>query len=166
MGVDVRPLDNAVDPAGCDAVIRSLPYFFGDENGIREAARAVRRQEGWVAADGGEIVGFATIAPTFPGCLEITWLAVRADRRRSGLGRELVERVTARAIADGIPLLCVLTLGPSVEEPGVQDGYEGTRRFWQRVGFVPVKELSLTTWSDEHALLLVRVLGGSEGTEP
>jgi hypothetical protein len=52
----------------------------------------------------------------------------------------------------------VLTLGPSVEEPGVEDGYEGTRQFWQRVGFVPVKELSLTTWSDEYALLLVRTL--------
>lgn len=163
MAVEVRPLDNAVDPAGCDAVIRSLPYFFGDENGIREAAKAVRTQPGWVAAAGDEITGFATTAPTFPDCLEITWLAIRADRRRSGLGRQLVEQVAAEAVADGIRLLCVLTLGPSVEEPGVEDGYEGTRRFWQRVGFHPVKELSLTTWSDEHALLLVRILEAEPG---
>jgi hypothetical protein len=74
--------------------------------------------------------------------------------------------VAAAAVADGIPLLCVLTLAPSVEDPGVEDGYEGTRQFWQRVGFLPVKELSLTTWNDEHALLLVRMLGRAEGTGP
>lgn len=158
MGVEVRPLDSAADATGCDAVIGSLPYFFGDEDGIREAAQAVRTQQGWVAADGDEILAFATTAPTFPRCLEITWLAVRAERRRSGMGRKLVEQVAAAALAEGIALLCVLTLGPSVDETGVEDGYEGTRRFWQRVGFLPVKELSLTTWSDDHALLLVRVL--------
>jgi GNAT superfamily N-acetyltransferase len=104
-------------------------------------------------------VGFVATARTFPQCLEITWLAVHADRRRAGIGRRLVEQVAAEARGHGIALLCTLTLGPSADEPGVDDGYEGTRLFWQRVGFIPVKELGLTTWNNEYALLLVRMLG-------
>jgi hypothetical protein len=54
-------------------------------------------------------------------------------------------------------MMCVLTLGPSVpEEPG--DNYEGTRAFYQRVGFVPLRELRLREWNDSHALMLARSL--------
>lgn len=157
-GVEIRALDPARDAAGCDAVVRSMPYFFGDEDGIRQCAEAVRMERGWVASDREGIVGFATTARPFFECLEITWLAVHADRRGKGIGRTLVEQVVGAAAADDIPLLCVLTLGPSVDERGVEDGYEGTRRFWRRVGFLPVKELSLATWNNEYALVLVRKL--------
>jgi GNAT superfamily N-acetyltransferase len=158
VSIDIGPLNADLDAAGCDAVIRSLPYFFGDEDGIRACAEAVQTQTGWVARDGDEVVGFATTALASRRCQEITWLAVRAERRRSGVGRLLVEQVAAAAAAAGAPLLCALTLGPSVDETGVEDGYEGTRKFWARVGFLPVKELSLRTWNDEFALLMVRVL--------
>lgn len=158
MGVELRLLNPDTDAHACDAVVRSLPYFFGNEDGLRECAEAVRAQRGWVADDGGEIVGFATTAQTFPGCTEITWLAIRADRRRSGIGTSLVERVAAVGVAESQTLLCALTLGPSVPEPGVEDGYEGTRRFWRQVGFLPVKEVSLRTWNDAHAVILVRAL--------
>ena len=158
MSIDIRPLDSELDAVGCDAVIRSLPYFFGDEDGVRECAEAVRSQPGWVARDGNEVVGFVTTEEAAPQCLEITWLAVRADQRRAGVGRRLVEGVAVEAAAGGAALLCALTLGPSVAEPGIEDGYEGTRRFWEHVGFRPVKELGLRSWNDEHALLLVRVL--------
>ena len=158
MAVHIRPLDAELDARGRDAAVRSLPYFFGVEAGVRDCARAVRTQPGWVARDGDEVVGFVTTAPATPYCREITWLAVSAGRRRAGVGRTLVERVAADAAADGTRLLCTLTLGPSVAEPGVVDGYEGTRRFWERVGFLPVKEVSLAAWEDELALVLVRAL--------
>jgi ribosomal protein S18 acetylase RimI-like enzyme len=156
--IDIRPLDPATDAAGCDAVVRSLPYFFGDEDGICQCVEAVRAERGWVASDRQRIVGFVTTARLFPQCLEITWLAVHADRRGKGIGRTLVEQVAEAAAADDVALLCALTLGPSVDERGVEDSYEGTRRFWRRVGFLPVKELSLATWSNEYALVLVRTL--------
>jgi hypothetical protein len=52
----------------------------------------------------------------------------------------------------------VLTLGPSVPEPGVVDGYAGTRAFYGRVGFVAVGEVQPESWNSGPALLLVRCL--------
>jgi hypothetical protein len=40
------------------------------------------------------------------------------------------------------------TVGPSESEPGVTDGYDGTRAFYARLGFLPVKEVRLEGWTD------------------
>jgi len=119
----IRPLDPARDAPGCDAVTRSLPYHFGDPGGRRECAMAVRRDAGWVVDHDGEIAAFATRAPSSPQAMEITWLAVAAKYRRSGLGGQLVEQTAASAAEEGFELLCALTVGPSDPEAGVADGY-------------------------------------------
>jgi orotate phosphoribosyltransferase len=156
--VSVRAL-SATDAEACEAVVDTLPTFFGDPEGLADLGDALRTQTGLVAVIAGEVVGFATTLPHWSSTVEITWLAVRADHRRQGIGRLLVETVARSASADGANLLSVLTLGPSAPEPGVQDGYEGTRRFYQRLGFIGVRELDLVTWSSSAALLLVRPLG-------
>ena len=40
----------------------------------------------------------------------------------------------------------------------MSDGYAGTREFWKRMGFTPVKEMNLIAWGVPHTLLLVRPL--------
>lgn len=165
-GVRVRPLAPG-DAETCDAIIASLPYFFAIEEGVKECSLAVRTQSGWVAVDGaGQVVGFLTTDTPFPGSVEITWLAVRGHRRRAGAGRVLIERAAQEAARQGHRCLCVLTLGPSASEPGVEDGYAGTRRFYERVGFLPLKELRLSAWGGEHALVLVRVLESEINARP
>jgi ribosomal protein S18 acetylase RimI-like enzyme len=156
-GVELRSLASD-DAAACDAVLASLPYFFGNPVGIEACAAAVRTQRGWVADDAGLIVGFVTIEASTSETAEITWLAVHADHRRRGIGRRLVEQVADVLTHEGTQMLCVMTLGASVPEPGVADSYEGTRTFYRRVGFVAVKELALSAWSDGFALLLTRTL--------
>ena len=44
----IRPLDPS-DSTACDAIVASLPDWFGLEEGIRECAEAVRTQPGLVA---------------------------------------------------------------------------------------------------------------------
>ena len=155
--VEIRPLAPDDAPA-CDAVLATLPYHFGNPVGIEACAAAVRTQRGWVADDAGTIIGFVTVEASTSETAEITWLAVHADHRRSGIGRRLVEQVVEVLTHEGAEMLCVMTLGPSVPEPGVADSYEGTRTFYRRVGFTAVKELALSTWSDGFALLLSRCL--------
>lgn len=148
----VRPLDSE-DAEACDAIVASLPYFFGDPDGVEKCKMAVRTQRGYVATERGEIVGFLTVAPHPGSSVEITWMAIHANRRRQGIGRLLVERVVDELIAEGCPLLFVLTLGPSVPEDA-DDNYGGTRAFYEAMGFISLREFALRDWNDEAALVL------------
>lgn len=152
--IAIRSL-TARDADGCDAVVASLPYHFGNQRGIEACATAVRREEGAVATIDERVAGFVTFAHHVPESAEITWMAVHADHRRQGIGRSLIEHTTSALSARGTRFVYVLTLGPSVPED-VEDGYEGTRRFYRAVGFIPLRELELRSWDDESALLLVR----------
>jgi ribosomal protein S18 acetylase RimI-like enzyme len=96
----VRPL-SAADADACDAIVAGLPYHFGNEQGRADCARAVRSQPGLVAEDDGEVVGFLTYEPRFEAAAEITWMAVRADRRRSGIGRAMLGRLSEELVAGG-----------------------------------------------------------------
>ncbi|MEX2227032.1 MAG: GNAT family N-acetyltransferase [Dehalococcoidia bacterium] len=147
------------DAEACDAVLASLPYFFGDPDGVRMAHEAVRHQRGFVAEADGAVRGFITLEQHQPGSSEITWLAVQAEHRRGGIGRMLVETAVELLRGEGQSMLFVLTLGPSVPEPpSVADNYEGTREFYRRTGFVGLREFGLRDWNDAYALVLGRPL--------
>jgi ribosomal protein S18 acetylase RimI-like enzyme len=150
----IRPLTPA-DAEACDAVVLTLPYHFGNEGGRAECARAVRSQDGLVAVEEGEIVGFLTLERHDPRSVEITWMAVRADRRRHGVGRRLIERAIDDLMADGVELLSVLTMAESEPEERETDNYADTRAFYRALGFVPLRELALEGW-DDRAVILVR----------
>ena len=152
----IRRLAPADAKAG-DAIVLTLPYHFGDEEGRAECARAVRRQDGLVAVDDGEVAGFLTFTRHDPRSAEITWMAVRADCRRRGIGRALVEWAVDDLGRDGVELLSVLTVAESEPDWRETDNYADTRAFYRALGFVPLRELALESW-DERAVILVRPL--------
>ena len=159
----LRCLEAADGPA-CDEIVRSLPYHFGDPDGRRECAAAVRRDGGLVALRDGRVVGFLTVVHHFETTSEITWMAVHADHRDRGVGRALIGRLTAELRAQGRRLLLVLTLSSLEEEPGVVDGYRRTRAFYQAVGFLPARELP-DLWPGDKALLLAMPLDAAAPAE-
>jgi ribosomal protein S18 acetylase RimI-like enzyme len=149
----IRPLDPASDADTCDAIVRGLPEWFGMQEGIDQAKIAVRTNDGLVATEADEVVGFLTWSRPRPVSAEITWMAVRADRRRHGHGRALIDGLVERLAADRTRLLFVKTLSDT--EPYAP--YAETRRFYQASGFQPALDLDL--WGpDNPALLFVRVL--------
>ncbi len=100
----VRPL-TPDDAQACDAIMRSLPDFFGYEPGLADCAEAVRSQDGWVADDG-QVAGFATWQPRTSNSVEITWMAVERGRRHAGIGTAIIERVVADLRSRGfLPLI-------------------------------------------------------------
>src|ERR687898_829280 len=145
---ELRKLTTADAPA-CDAIIASLPYHFGQERGVKECAKAVRQQAGFVATIDGDVVGFLTFTNHWPESAEITWMAVSAEHRRRGIGRALIEYAVARLASQGTKFAFLLTLGPSVRED-VEDGYQETRRFYEAVGFTPLRELGLRDWEEDE----------------
>jgi ribosomal protein S18 acetylase RimI-like enzyme len=158
VAITVRPLERR-DAASCDEIILSLPYHFGDAAGRAQCAEAVRSQRGFVADDEGDVVGFLTFEPRFDDGMEITWMAVRAERRRRGLGRLLVERVADQAVTDGRRLLIVLTVSPSDGADEIENGYDATRSFYRASGFVLTRDFPGYWDGGDTPVLLVRVLG-------
>jgi ribosomal protein S18 acetylase RimI-like enzyme len=136
---------------GCLDVIRSLPEWFGYEGAVKGVATALESQEGFVALEGSVVAGFVAIAPAFDESLEITYLAVHADHRHSGLGRSLVRAVAEFARARDIPSVCLVTLGPSAGDPRQEE----TISFYRAIGFWRTKELYLRTWGGAPTLLMV-----------
>jgi N-acetylglutamate synthase-like GNAT family acetyltransferase len=135
----VRPLDPTDAPV-CDAIIASLPDWFGLQEGIDECAEAVRTQPGLVCERDGRVVGFLTVVRPSDMTAEISWLAVHADDRGDGVGTKLVEGLVADLSGTGVRLLLVKTLSDR-EDPGPE--YAATRAFYLARGFSPAAELDL-----------------------
>ena len=155
---EVRPLGQE-DAAECDAIVAGLPYHFGQEEGRRECAAAVRRDPGLVAIQGREIVGFLTYVARFDEAAEITWMAVRADRRRRGIGHALIDRLAPELEAAGRRIVLVLTVSPSDAGPEPEDGYQSARAFYRSAGFVLARDLPREWDGGDTAVLLVKSLG-------
>ncbi len=159
MTVAVRPLAVS-DGEACDAIVATLPYHIGNEEGRRECAGAVRSQRGLVAEDNGEVVGFVTLEPRFDECVEITWMAVRADRRRMGVGRALLDRVATDIRSEGRQFLLALTVSPSDGADEIPDGYQATRAFYEANGFILARDFP-GYWESDTPVLMVRPLSGN-----
>jgi N-acetylglutamate synthase-like GNAT family acetyltransferase len=149
----IRPLDPNEDAEACDRIVRALPDWFELEEGIREAAIAVRTQDGLVVEEDEAVVGFLTWNLPRTASAEITWMAVLPDSRRKGHGRALIEDLVSRLRADGVRWLFVKTL--SDREPSTH--YAETRAFYEAIGFDAALDLDI--WGPENpALLYVRDL--------
>ena len=128
----VRPM-TADDVERCQGIVRGLPDFFTDDVPERIGSD-LRAHQGWVVAADDDVVGFAIVDRRSHRVGEILWIAVRADRRRGGLGTELLDHLLHALAADGVRLFEAKTLDRSVDDAP----YEGTRAFWERHGFVQV----------------------------
>ena len=148
--VTIRALDHALDARACDAIVASLPAWFGNADGLAECATAVRSHDGLVAVERDEVVGFVTFEDRSRAGWEITWMAVRADRRARGVGSALVEELGS-VLPDDAEVLFVKTLSDRDGDPGPE--YAATRAFYLARGFLPMAELDI--WGPENPCQLL-----------
>lgn len=141
----------------CDEIVIGLPHHFGNEQGRADCAAAVRRDRGLVAVEGAEVLGFLTYVDRFDEAAEITWMAVRSDRRREGIGHALIAGLVEQLAAGGRRILLVLTVSPSDPGSEPEDGYAATRAFYRSAGFVLGRDLR-GEWDVDTAVLMVRAL--------
>ena len=83
-----------------------------------------------VAEDGGSVVGYILYGPvpvTF-GNFDIYWIATDPAVQGKGFGRQLMEWAENDARSRGARMICL--------ETSSQGGYEKTRRFYDRAGYV------------------------------
>jgi GNAT superfamily N-acetyltransferase len=139
------------DAEACDAIIAGLPEWFGNEQGIRDCALAVRSDAGLVATDETGVTGFLTWTHDRErGVAEITWMAVRADLRRHGVGRSLLGALIERLQEEQVHRLDVKTLSERAAYPL----YAETRGFYLANGFESVEVLDI--WGGDNPAVLLR----------
>lgn len=147
----VRDLLETDIPA-CEAVLGSVPEWFGIEEANRAYIESLSKLPGAVADDG-DVVGFVALSEHSRRSVEIHVLAVRRDRHRAGVGSALVAWAEAWCRERGVRWLHVKTLGSSRED----ENYAGTRTFYLARGFEPLFEAEL--WGPENpALVFVKRL--------
>jgi ribosomal protein S18 acetylase RimI-like enzyme len=133
----------------CEAILRSLPDWFGIEASIVQYRKDLDRMQTEVAVIDGRIAGFITIHHRFPETAEIHLIAVRREHHRAGIGRTLVEHAQRLLTSQGVEYLEVKTQGPS--RPNLY--YDRTRSFYQAMGFRPLEENNL--WGEKNPCLIL-----------
>lgn len=149
MPPEIQTLAESEGPL-CEAILRSLPAWFGIEEAIQHYAKAIVDMETHVARCDGEIVGFITCQRHFPRAAEIHVMAVREANHRQGLGRMLVAHAEQQLAADGVEFFQVKTLAPSHPD----QNYAKTRKFYKAVGFTPF-EANENIWDARNPCLIM-----------
>ena len=134
--------------AECEWVLRSLPMWFGQEDALLEYVRGTSQLPTFISTDGQSVNGFVSVQQHFPRSFEIVCVAVHATARGRGIGRALIEQVSAWSGAQGGQFLQVKTIAASHPSPE----YAQTRAFYESVGFVPL-EVFPTLWTARHPCL-------------
>jgi GNAT superfamily N-acetyltransferase len=138
----------------CEAILATLPDWFGVASANAAYARDVERMAMFAAFDGEEPIGFLALHQHSPEVFENHVLGVRPQCHRRGIGRALMTRAEAYARGRGARLVTVKTLAPSHPDPG----YALTRAFYRAMGFFPVEEFP-TLWNPENpCLFLAKIL--------
>jgi ribosomal protein S18 acetylase RimI-like enzyme len=150
--ITIEPL-RTVDDGITEAILRSLPDWFGIEEAILMYIADATRDPTFVARAGGVVAGFITLRTHFPHAAEIHCMAVRPEFHRRGVGRAMVEFAATHLRSQGVRFMQVKTMGES--KPNRE--YDMTRRFYLSVGFTPIEEFK-GFWKGLPALLLIQAL--------
>jgi XTP/dITP diphosphohydrolase len=134
----------------CRDLLQSLPDWFGIPEAVERFCREVRGLSMWVARDGDEVVGFATLQQHFPAAAEMHLIAVRPTHHRAGIGARLLAAIEGHLNGTATRVLTVKTLAPTAGDPL----YARTHRFYAAQGFVPL-EIFPTLWNAENPCLLM-----------
>jgi len=112
-------------------IAKRLRTHFND-NAMEQMPKDLRQHDMYVAEDDdGAIVGFLTLLRRSPDVGDISWMGVKHDMQRQGMGTALVERAANDLASDNATIMMVHTLADTVDyEP-----YEATRAFYCAVGF-------------------------------
>ena len=122
---------NEKNIASCLAIARELDEYF-IENAITKMGQDIVNQSLYVAAHINKVVGFVVIDYKSNHAAEISWMAVKLEYQRQGIGSALVDRVANDLRSQGVKVMEVKTLSADVDYAP----YEKTRHFYEKVGFM------------------------------
>jgi len=145
---------NSSYSTACEAVLRSLPDWFGIESALTAYARNTSRFPTFVVLENDSVVGFVSLQKHFDTSWEIACAAVQNDARHRGIGTTLFDHAESWLSAQGATVLQVKTLAATSPNPF----YAETRAFYERRGFVSLEILDAFWSSENPCLMMVKTL--------
>lgn len=145
----VAELDGQV-PDDVARLLATVPEWFGRQKSNDEYIEAARTKETWsVRDDGGKVVGVTLIDRHFPQATEVHLTVVDRSLHGTGIGTAMLRAIEIDAVARGVRLLQVKTLGASDPDRA----YARTRHFYEGQGFLPLEETDL--WGEDTPCLIM-----------
>ncbi len=120
----------------CTTIARDLGEFF-NEDAIGRMPRDLVDHRLYVAEEDGEVQGFIALHIRNSDVAEVSWLAVRRELWRNGIGTELFSRAEEELREAGFTTIEAKTLADTADYPP----YEGTRAFYRAMGFVHLQTI-------------------------
>jgi ribosomal protein S18 acetylase RimI-like enzyme len=134
----------------CERILRALPDWFGIEQAIIDYAREAVTMPMCGVVEGEEVIGFVSLRLHNEATGEIYVMGILPEYHRKGLGQKLVEWCEAYLVERKRSFLTVKTLSPSRESAE----YERTRKFYEKMGFLPLEEFK-TLWGEANPCLFM-----------
>ena len=120
----------------CLAIARELKQYFTEQN-IATMNQELPKRSLYVASNFNEVLGFAAVNSKSNQVAEISWIAVKLEHHRQGIGSAVVDRLASDLISHGIRVLEVKTLSAD----SVYPPYEKTRQFYEKMGFMHLETI-------------------------
>ncbi len=134
----------------CNDVLRSLPQWFGIESAIVEYVNDVKNMDTWIAEIDNAAVGFLSLKKHNAHTAEIHVMGIKKPYHKMKIGTHLIKIAEEELAKDGYSYLSVKTLS----ESRVDENYEKTRKFYLKIGFLPVEEFK-TLWGEDNPCLFL-----------
>lgn len=141
----------------CEAVLRSLPKWFGIEESLVMYARDSGQLPTFAVEQEARIIGFLSLQEHFPVSWEVHCIAIAAEARNKGLGTLLLAHAERWLVERGVRFLQIKTIAETSPCPE----YAETRKFYAARGYLPL-EVFPTLWHPKNpALQLVKSLNAA-----
>ncbi|HHT35798.1 MAG: GNAT family N-acetyltransferase [Candidatus Wallacebacter cryptica] len=138
----------------CRKVLFDLPLWFGIPEANEHYAQGVRAKPFVAVILDGNIIGFASIKETTKFTAELYLIGLMAKYHWLGIGTRLISFICKELKLQGYKLLQVKTLDETRESAE----YEKSRRFYTKVGFIPVEAIKEIWGPENPCLIMVKVL--------
>jgi len=133
------------------AILESLPEWFGNSNALDEYVEKVSKLPYWAALDQDyRCIGFFAVKTHYGNIGDIYVCGVLPEYQNKGIGKKIYDIAEKHFIQNGYKYMMVKTLS----EKAQYEPYERTRKFFKKIGFVPLVSLT-EIWDEENPCLIM-----------